>query len=61
MRLQTDKLVKQIVEWNPSGTRKGGRPDITWNQGVRINIEKRNINYEEWLDRDTRKRKVLGL
>jgi hypothetical protein len=37
---------------DPTGATKRGRPNITWNEGVKINMEKRNIYDEVWLDRD---------
>jgi hypothetical protein len=61
MRLQDDKLLKQIVKWNPTGTRKRGRPNITWNEEVKINMDKRYINDKGWLHRYTWRRKVMGL
>jgi hypothetical protein len=61
MRLQDDKSVKRIVKWNPTGTRKRGRPKVTWNEGDRTNMKKTNINDEEWLGRGKRKGKALFL
>jgi hypothetical protein len=61
MRLQGDKIVKQTVKWNPNGSRKCERPNITWNKRVRINTEKRSTNNEECLDQDMWKREVSGL
>lgn len=44
------------MEWDSPGKRKSGRPNITWNEGVTTNMEKRNIKRnmkgEECLDRD---------
>jgi hypothetical protein len=34
MRLRDDKLIKQIVKWNPARTRKRFRSNIAWNEGV---------------------------
>jgi hypothetical protein len=60
-RLQDDKLVKQIVKWNQIGTTKSSKPNTTWKDGGRINVEKEIYRNEEWLDRDMWKRKVSGL
>jgi hypothetical protein len=61
MQLQNDKLVKETVKWKPNWTRKHTRPNITRYNGVRINMEKRKINDDDWLDKDMWKREVLGL
>jgi hypothetical protein len=50
MRLQDDKSVEELAEWNRPGIRKRDGPNITWNEGVRNKTEKRNMKYEKWLD-----------
>jgi hypothetical protein len=50
MQLQDEKLVKQIVKWNQTGTRKHSRPSFIWTEEVRISMEKRSINDDKWQD-----------
>jgi hypothetical protein len=44
---------------NPPEKGKSGRPNIKWNEGVRTNIKKINVNDEEWQNRDVWKRSVI--
>jgi len=34
-RMEDGRLLKQVVEWNPPGRRKRGRPKLTWAEGIR--------------------------
>jgi hypothetical protein len=42
----SERQIRQIVKWNPVGRREHGRHNITWNEGVRTNMEKRNVKDE---------------
>jgi hypothetical protein len=34
-RMEEGRLPKEVLEWRPSGTRKRGRPKLTWAEGIR--------------------------
>lgn len=50
-RMEEGRLPKIIMDWEPQGRKKKGRPNITWIQG--INETKREWEIEEdiWMNR----------
>jgi len=34
-RMEEGRLPKEVMKWSPPGRRKGGRPKLTWAEGIR--------------------------
>ncbi|PSN29266.1 hypothetical protein C0J52_28453 [Blattella germanica] len=41
--MREDRLPKKIIEWQPMGRRKRGRPNITWTEGILKIMRERGI------------------
>ena len=44
LRKPVDDITKQALSWNPQGTRKRGRPKMTWRQQLSKELEKLDLN-----------------
>jgi hypothetical protein len=60
-RMEDGKIVKQVAEWKPQGKRKRGRPVNTWKDGTRESMKRRELKYEECMDQDLWRRKIMSL
>jgi hypothetical protein len=47
-----NRLPLKILEWEPEGTRKRGRPKERWIDGVRLNMTNHGLTEEDTRDRD---------
>jgi hypothetical protein len=46
------RTARQVVEWNPQGKRRRGRPVNTWKGGMRDSMQRRYLGDGECFDRD---------
>jgi hypothetical protein len=53
------RIARQVVEWNPQGKRRRGRPVNIWNDGIRDSMQRRNLRDEECFDRELWKKKTV--
>jgi hypothetical protein len=53
------RLPKGVLEWQPSGKRKRGRPKLTWAEGIRGMKAEKGLQEEEWTDRNNWRRKIV--
>ena len=51
-RMPEDRIPKVIMEWTPQERRKRGHPRKTWTQGVQAAMETRNLEPEQWRNRE---------
>ena len=51
-RMMEDRLPKKIYEWQPTGRRKRGRPNITWTEGILKTMRERGLQEGDWEDRE---------
>jgi hypothetical protein len=51
-RMSEERIPKLIIEWIPEGRRKSGRPRITWMEGVHAAMTARNLEQNEWRNRE---------
>ena len=51
-RMMEDRLPKKIYEWQPTGRRKRGRPNITWTEGLLKTMRERGLQEGDWEDRE---------
>jgi hypothetical protein len=62
---QEERLPKLIMEWIPEERRKIGRPTKTWMEGVQAAMTARNLEQDQWRNREKwrlvsgRRRQVL--
>ena len=50
--MMEDRLQKKIYEWQPTGTRKRGRPNITWTEGILKTMREGGLQEGDWEDRE---------
>jgi hypothetical protein len=58
-RMEEGRLLKEVMECNPPGRRKRGRPKATWAEGIRGLIGERGLLEEDWNDRDSWRKKII--
>jgi hypothetical protein len=51
---------RKILEWEPEGTRRRGRPKERWIDGVRRSMTDNGLTEEDTRDRDRWRNLVLG-
>jgi len=47
-----ERIAKLIMEWIPWERRKRGHPRKTWMEGVKIAIKTRNLEPDQWRNRE---------
>jgi hypothetical protein len=47
-----ERILKLIMEWIPLERRKGGRPRKTWIEGVIATMTTRNLEPDQWRNRE---------
>jgi hypothetical protein len=55
-----NRLPLKILEWEPEGTRRRGRPKERWIDGVRRGMTNHGLTEEDSRDRDRWRKLVLG-
>ena len=51
-RMPEERTPKLIMEWIPGERRKRGRPRKTWMVGVQAAITRRNLDTDQWRNRE---------
>jgi hypothetical protein len=51
-KMSGNRLPRKILEWEPEGTRRRGRPKERWIDGVRRSMTNRGLTEEDIRDRD---------
>ena len=51
-RMPEDRISKLIIEWTPRERRKRGRPRKTWMEGVQAAMTTRNLEPDQWRNRE---------
>ena len=46
-RMEEGRLPKEVIKWSPPGTRKRGRPKLTWAEGIRGLMGEKGITEED--------------
>jgi hypothetical protein len=59
-RMPGNRLPLKILEWEPEGTRRSGRPKERWIDGVRRSMTNHGLTEEDTRDRDRWRNLVLG-
>jgi hypothetical protein len=59
-RMPGNKLPLKMLEWEPEGTRRRGRPKERWIDGVRRSMTDHGLTEEDTRDRDRWRYLVLG-
>jgi hypothetical protein len=59
-RMPGNRLPRKILEWEPEGTRRRGRPKERWIDGVRRSMTNHRLREEDTRDRDRWRNLVLG-
>jgi hypothetical protein len=59
-RLPGNRLPLKVLEWEPEGTRRRGRPNKRWIDGVRRSMTNHGLKEEGTRDRDRWRSLVLG-
>lgn len=58
MRMNDNRWPKRVFCWMPPGRRKRGRPRRSWNEGIRKEMDRRQLNEEMTQDRKAWKREL---
>jgi hypothetical protein len=59
-RMSGNRLPLKVLEWEPEGTRRKGRPKERWIDGVRRSMTNHGLTEEDTRDRDRWRSLVLG-
>jgi hypothetical protein len=59
-RMPGNRLPLKILEWEPEGTRRRGRPKERWIDGVRRSMTNHGLTEDDTRDRDGWRNLVLG-
>jgi hypothetical protein len=59
-RMPGNRLPRKVLEWEPEGTRRSGRPKEKWIDGVRRSMRNHGLTEEDTRDRDRWRSLVLG-
>jgi hypothetical protein len=59
-RMSGNRLPLKILEWEPEGKRRRGRPQERWIDGVRRSMTNHGLTEEDTRDRDRCRNLVLG-
>jgi hypothetical protein len=59
-RMPGNRLPLKILEWEPEGTRRRGRPKERWIDGVKRSMTYHKLTVEDTRDRDRWRNFVLG-
>jgi hypothetical protein len=59
-RMPGNRLPLKVLEWEPEGTRRRGRPKERWIAGVRRSMTNHGLTEEDTEDRDRWRNLVLG-
>jgi hypothetical protein len=59
-RMTGNRLQLKVLEWEPEGTRRRGRPKERWIHGVRRSMTNHGLTEEDTRDRDRWRSLVLG-
>jgi hypothetical protein len=51
-RMPEERIPKLILEWVPEERRKSGRPRKTWIEGVQAAMTARNLEQNQWRNRE---------
>ena len=51
-RMPEERIPKLIMEWVPLERRKRGRPRKTWMEGVQAAMTKKNLQTDQWRNRE---------
>ena len=51
-KLAVERIQKLIMDWIPRERRKSGRPRKTWMEGVQAAVTKRNLEPDQWRNRE---------
>jgi hypothetical protein len=51
-RMPEERIPKLILEWVPADRRKRGRPRKTWMEGVHAAMTARNLEQNQWRNRE---------
>jgi hypothetical protein len=59
-RMPGNRLPLKVLEWEPEGTRRRGRPKERWIDGARRSMANHGLTEEDTRDRDRWRNLVLG-
>jgi hypothetical protein len=59
-RMPVNRLPLKVLEWEPEGTRRRGRPKERWLDGVRQSMTNHGLTEEDSRDRDRWRSLILG-
>jgi len=52
---------KEDMKWRPPGRWKGGRPKLTWAEGIKGLMGEKGLMEEDWNDRSKWRKKITQL
>ena len=58
-RMEDGRLPREVMKWNPPGKRKRGRPKLTWAEGIRGLLGRKELMEEDWNDRGNWRKKII--
>jgi hypothetical protein len=58
-RMEEGRLPKEVMKWRPPGSRKRGRPKLTWAEGIRGLMGEKGLVEEDWNDRNSWRKKII--
>jgi hypothetical protein len=58
-RMENGRLPIEVMKWRPPGSRKRGRPKLSWAEGIRGLTGEKGLMEEDWNDRSNWRKKIL--
>ena len=59
LRMEEGRLPKEVMKWSPPGSRKRGKPKLTWAERIRGLVGEKGLMEEDWNDRDNWRKKII--
>jgi hypothetical protein len=58
-RMEEGRLPIEVKKWRPTGSRKRGRPKLTWAEGIRGLMGEKGLMEEDWNDKSNWRKKII--
>jgi hypothetical protein len=57
--MEEGRMPKEVMNCCPTGSRKQGRPKVTWAEGIKEVMGEKGLMEEDWNDRSNWRKKII--